>query len=114
MDAPPGVKPICWVLLTSLAVATFDDAWQVVEDYENRWLVEEYHKVMKSGCSLEMHALRSADRLEPLIGLISVIGVRLIQLKLIGRNMDRGIKQLYENNGKSDPFGTIRQIDHYG
>lgn len=86
VNAPKGVAPIRWVLLTSLPVKTFKDAWQVVEDYENRWLVEEYHKVMKSGCSLEMHALRSADRLEALIGLISVIGVRLFQLKLIGRN----------------------------
>lgn len=86
VGAPKGVKPICWVLLTSLPADTFEDAWQVVDDYENRWLVEEYHKVMKSGCSLEMHALRSASRLEALIGLISVIGVRLFQLKLIGRN----------------------------
>lgn len=86
VDAPKGVKPIQWVLLTSLPVETFEDAWQVVEDYENRWLVEEYHKVMKSGCSLEKHALRSADRLEPLIALISVVGVRLFQLKLVGRN----------------------------
>lgn len=86
VGASKGIKPIRWVLLTSLPVKTFEDAWQIVEDYENRWLVEEYHKVMKSGCSLEMHALRSADRLEPLIGLISVLGVRLFQLKLIGRN----------------------------
>lgn len=84
--APQGVTPIHWVLLTSLSVETFEDAWQVVEDYENRWSVEEYHKVLKSGCSIERHALRSADRLEPLMGLISVIGVRLFQLKLIGRN----------------------------
>lgn len=89
VDAPKGVKPICWVLLTSLPVETFEDAWQVVEDYENRWLVEEYHKVMKSGCSLEMRTLRSAERLEALIGLISVIGVRLFQLKLIGRNQPK-------------------------
>jgi len=85
-DASKGVTPIRWVLLTSLPVETFEDAWQVVEDYENRWLVEEYHKVMKSGCSLEMHALRAAERLEPLIALVSVIGVRLFQLKLIGRS----------------------------
>ncbi len=65
---------------------SFDHAWQVIEDYENRWLVEEYHKVLKTGCSVEMHALRTADRLEPLIGLISVIGVRLFQLKLLGRS----------------------------
>jgi len=35
---------------------------------------------------VELHALRTADRLEPLIGLISVIGTRLIQLELIGRS----------------------------
>ena len=57
-----------------------------LEDYENRWLVEEYHKVLKTGCSLEVHALRDASRLEALIGLISVIGVRLFPLKLLGRN----------------------------
>lgn len=86
VDTPKGVTPIGWVLLTSLAVKTFADAWQVIEDYENRWLVEEYHKILKTGCSVELHALRTAERLEPLIGLISVIGIRLFQLKLIGRN----------------------------
>jgi len=35
---------------------------------------------------MEGHALRTADRLEPLIALVSVIGTRLIQLKLVGRN----------------------------
>lgn len=86
VNATAGATPIRWVLLTSLAVETFEDAWQVIEDYENRWLVEEYHKVLKTGCRVEVHALRTADRLEPLIGLISVIGTRLLQLKLIGRS----------------------------
>ncbi|MEO8271430.1 MAG: IS4 family transposase [Aureliella sp.] len=85
-DAPKGVTPIFWVLLTSLSVETFEDAWQVVEDYENRWLIEEHNKVIKTACSIEKHALRTAERLEPLIGLISVIGMRLFQLKLVGRN----------------------------
>ena len=86
VDAPRGVTPVRWILFTILPVDTFDDAWQIIEDYENRWLVEEYHKVLKTGCSVEQHALRTADRLEPLLGLISVIGIRLFQLKLIGRS----------------------------
>jgi len=86
VDAPSGVTPICWILLTSLPTNSFEDALQVIEDYENRWLIEEYHKVLKTGCNLEVHALRTTERLEPLIGLISVIGVRLFQMKLIGRN----------------------------
>ena len=84
--APADAKPIRWILLTSLPVETFEDAWQVIDDYEQRWLIEEYHKVLKTGCGVERHALRSADRLEPLIALLMVVGVRLLRLKLIGRN----------------------------
>ena len=86
VGAPHDVKPIRWVLLTSLPVETFDAAWEVIEFYERRWLIEEYHKVLKTGCRIERHALREAGRLEPLIALISVIGVRLLQLKTIGRH----------------------------
>lgn len=86
VDPPTGVKVIRWVLLTSLQAATFEQAWQVIEDYENRWLVEEYHKVTKTGCSIEKHALQTAERTEALMGLISVLATRLLQLKLIGRN----------------------------
>ena len=85
-NPPNGVEPISWILYTSLPVRTFEEAWQVIEDYENRWQIEEFHKVMKTGCSLEKHALRKAERLEPLIGLISVVGIRLFQLKLVGRS----------------------------
>ena len=81
-----GVKPLRWVVLTSLPVKTFRDAWQVIDDYERRWLAEEYNKVIKTGCSVESHALRKAGRLEPLIAMISVIGTRLLQLKYIGRS----------------------------
>jgi hypothetical protein len=87
--APKGASPVSWVLLTSLSVDGFDDAWQVIEDYENRWLIEEYHKVIKTGCSIETPALRTAERLEPLIGLISIIGIRLFQMKLLGRSQQQ-------------------------
>jgi Transposase Tn5 dimerisation domain len=73
------------VLLTSLPVESFKDGWQIIDDYEHRWLIEDYHKVLKTGCSSERHALRTAHRLEALIGLISVIGVRLFQMKTFAK-----------------------------
>jgi hypothetical protein len=85
-NTPKGSTPIEWVLLTSLPVTTFAEAYQVIDDYEHRWLIEEYHKVLKTGCSVEKHTLRSVDRLEPLLGLITVVGTRLLQLKLVGRH----------------------------
>ena len=85
VDAPPGVEPIEWVLYTSLPVATFDDAWLIVEYYECRWLIEEYHKALKSGCSVQRRLLESAERLEAMVGLMSVVAVRLLQLKTVAR-----------------------------
>jgi len=85
IDAPRGVTPIRWVLFTSLPVATFDDAWTVIGYYELRWLVEEYHKAIKTGCATESRQLKAAGRLEALVGLTSVVAVRLLQLKSIAR-----------------------------
>ena len=85
VNAPKGVKPIHWVLFTSLPVMTFDDAWEMIEYYESRWLVEEYHKAMKTGCSTESRQLKAAGRLEAFVGLTSVVAVRLLQLKSLAR-----------------------------
>lgn len=85
VNAPQGVEPIHWVLLTSLSVATFDEAWAIIGHYELRWLVEEYHKALKTGCCTESRQLKTAGRLEALVGLTSVVAVRLLQLKSLAR-----------------------------
>lgn len=87
VDPPRGQKPIEWVLYTSLPVQTFHDAWTVIEYYECRWLIEEYHKALKTGCSVERRLLGNADRLEAMVGLMSVVAVRLLQLKSMARSV---------------------------
>lgn len=85
VNAPKGVTPIRWVLFTSLSVATFDDAWTLIGYYESRWLVEEYHKALKTGCASESRQLKAAGRLEAFVGLTSVVAIRLLQLKSLAR-----------------------------
>lgn len=85
VDAPQGVTPIRWVLFTSLPVATFDDAWKAIGYYELRWLVEEYHKAIKTGCATESRQLKAAGRLEAFVALTSVVAIRLLQLKSLAR-----------------------------
>jgi len=85
VNAPKGVEPISWVLLTSLPVATFSAAWKIIEYYETRWLVEEYHKALKTGCRVTHRQLKTAARLEAMVGLMSVVALRLLQLKSLAR-----------------------------
>ena len=95
VDAPEGVEPIEWVLYTSLPIKTFKDAWEAIGYYESRWLVEEYHKALKSGCRVTQRGLRDASRLESMVGLLSVVAVRLLQLKSVARtDPDRPARQI--------------------
>jgi len=83
VDAAKNVTPISWVLLTSLPVETFEQTWEAIEFYESRWLIEEYHKALKTGCRVEQTQLKTAGSLEALMGLMSVVAVRILSLKTI-------------------------------
>jgi hypothetical protein len=85
IDRPKGVDGIEWVLYSSLPVTTLANALVVIAYYEKRWLIEEWHKALKTGCQVESRQLKSSERLEAMIGLMSVIAVRLLQLKSVAR-----------------------------
>jgi len=85
VDAPKDVEPIEWILLTSLPVESFEEAWLVLGYYEKRWLIEEWHKALKTGCRVEDRQLKTKERLERITGLLSVVSVRLLQLKSAAR-----------------------------
>lgn len=85
VQSPRGVKPLRWVLLTSEHVNNMASAWRIIEWYEKRPLVEEYHKCLKTGCRVESRQYQTGERLAPVIGLLSVLAVRLLQLKMVAR-----------------------------
>lgn len=85
INPPKGVEPLDWILLTSEALEIFEDARTVVEYYEKRWRVEEYHKCLKTGCRVEARQYRTSARLERVTGVLSIVAVRLLQLKFAAR-----------------------------
>jgi len=85
VDCPRGLRPIDWVLYTSLPVQGLEEAMRVVAYYEKRWLIEEYFKALKSGCQVTERQLKTKGRLEALVGLLSVVAVRLLQLRAYAR-----------------------------
>jgi hypothetical protein len=81
VNAPEGVEPIEWILLTDEPVHNLQDAVRLSGWYSLRWMIEQYHQCLKSGCKIEGRQLEAVDRLEPLIGMSCVLAVRLLQLK---------------------------------
>lgn len=84
-NPPPGVEPLHWVLWTSLPVDNFETAKRIIEHYEHRWLIEEYHKAIKTGCRLESRQYMQAHRLEAVAGFTCILAVRLLPLKTVAQ-----------------------------
>ncbi len=88
VDPPQGQERLEWFLLTNHAVKTFEDAYEVVGWYECRWVIEEYHKGLKTGCQIESPQFTCEDRLQPAIALISIVTLTLLSLRDAGRRAD--------------------------
>ena len=85
---PAGEEPVEWLLLTNEPVKTFDDAWRVTGWYECRWIVEEYHKGIKTGCGVEDLQFTAVERLQPAIALLSAVALTLLDLRDASRRND--------------------------
>ncbi|MGI2908426.1 IS4 family transposase [Tolypothrix sp. VBCCA 56010] len=54
--------------------------------YATRWLIEEYHKCLKTGCAVEKRQLESAYSLVTILGFFAIVAVRLLQLRTFSRS----------------------------
>ena len=81
INAETGVEPLHWRLLTSHEVSSVEDAWRIVQWYKQRWIIEQFFRVLKTqGLKLEDSQIGSADRLLKLVAIAAKAAVITIQL----------------------------------
>jgi len=80
-----GEKPIHWLLITTLPIESFEQAWQCVYWYSLRWLIERFHFTLKSGCRIEQLQLGTADRLKKALAIYSLVACYLMRLTYYSR-----------------------------
>lgn len=85
VDAPAGQEPVCWLLLTTCPVESFDQALEKLDWYCLRWCIEVYHRTLKSGLKIEERQLGSADRIEACLAIDLVVAWRVFHLAKLGR-----------------------------
>ncbi len=83
--APAGVKPLKWILLTTVPVTSFEQALEKLMWYTRRWGIEVLHRTLKSGCRIEQRQLGQADRLEACLAIDLVVAWRIYYLNKLGR-----------------------------
>jgi len=72
INPPEEEQAVSWLLLTTESVTTTTEAATILRWYTYRWHVEEYHKILKSGCQAESYRL-AATSMEALLGFLTVI-----------------------------------------
>lgn len=72
------------MLLTTEPVTNAVQAAKILRWYTYRWHVEEYHKVLKSGCKVESYRL-AATSMEALLGFLTVIAAELLRVTYLYR-----------------------------
>ena len=85
-DPPADAEAIEWLLLTTLPVTGIDGAGRVLRLYGLRWRIEDWHRILKSGCDVERISHSRAERLKRAVTLNAVIAWRLATLTLMGRD----------------------------
>ncbi|MFB1489902.1 MULTISPECIES: IS4 family transposase [unclassified Thiocapsa] len=87
IDAPPGVKPIVWRLLTSRSVSSLEDAAERIDWSRARWDIEGLFFTLKEGCRVEALQLGRIERIVRALMLHLVIAWRIMQLMRLGRTL---------------------------
>lgn len=85
--APPaGEEPIQWMLFTTEPIGTVEEIAAVVDHYRARWIIEEYFKALKTGCSFEKRQLCSYEGLLRTLALFVPLAWTLLALRNLGRD----------------------------
>ena len=85
IDPPPGEEALDWWLWTTVPTPTLAAAEQVIAWYRLRWLVEDYHQCLKTGCRIEHRQFQTAEALERLLGVLGPVAAYLLALRHAAR-----------------------------
>lgn len=84
-NEPEGANPIEWYLVTNVETSSFDEALEKVRWYIQRWKIERFHYILKSGCNIEELQEENALQLKKLILMYSIIAARILCLTYLAR-----------------------------
>jgi hypothetical protein len=80
-----AAQAICWRLLTNQPVNDLAGAVEKVEWYRQRWRIEEFHRVLKTGSQAEARQLETVARLKNVLAVDMIIAWRVLELTRLAR-----------------------------
>lgn len=85
VDPPAGVEAICWRVWTTVEIGSATLAEEIIGWYAKRWMIEELHRILKSGCKVEERQLESIGKLTLMLALDLIVASHLLGLTKAAR-----------------------------
>lgn len=76
---------IHWYLITNAEINTDADVEEQIRNYIQRWKIERFHYILKSGCKIEEKQVRSYEKLNCLSLLYSTIALQIMHMTYLGK-----------------------------
>jgi hypothetical protein len=79
------IEPIEWVLATDQTISNVNEAFEKVGYYMQRWKIERFHYILKSGCNIEKIQQRRATKTVTLILMYSIVAIKILAMTYLAR-----------------------------
>lgn len=113
IDAPEGVDPVNWYLLTTLPIECKEDVHKIVKAYLARWDIETLFRTFKTGCKVEERSLQTSDRLYTMFALFLIVAWRINYLSRISRiNPGLPCTVIFSENEWKAAYAAINKTVH--
>jgi hypothetical protein len=84
-DPPASCEPIEWWLWTTDPIDTPEQILAIIDAYRARWVIEEFNKALKTGCSIEARQLETKEALLNALAVFTPIAWQLLALRTAAR-----------------------------
>jgi hypothetical protein len=79
-ESAGDAEPLEWLLLTTIPITTKEEAEEKVRWYILRWLIEVFHRTLKTGCQIERRQSHTAKSLEAGLAIDAIVAWRVMWL----------------------------------
>lgn len=78
---PHGEEPVVWRLATTEPIDTLEQTVEIIDIYRKRWLIEEFFKGIKTGCTYERYQLADSAALMTMLAIESTIAWNMLRAR---------------------------------
>jgi hypothetical protein len=89
LSTPTNEEPVEWRIITTESIETVDSILRIVDIYRGRWIIEEFFKALKTGCSYEERQLESYHSLVNALAIFLPIAWRMLLLRSLERKSSK-------------------------